>query len=506
MATVPTGYVFWDVSANKKYTAGQTMPALGNGDYLTPATTSNDGYYQQYDYYTSHSNGDVSYTNGWYGYVLSQYKNQTQSSPFNEIGGKPVRAFSYYMCTFSSSPQVSNRTNLYWLSYMKCANLTTAPVLPSGLKSINYIFYKTKVKTADFSKTPNVEHAYYAFGYNTSITSPPNISVMTKLKDARKMFEGCTSLTSAPTLPNSVVDAGWMFYGCTALTTGTTITPNVTSVWQMFYGCTNLSGVILVQSDNINSYTKCFYNTSAAKQIILLQALHSVTYQTISKLASTTNNKNVYAGVVAEATGFTAIRGDYENGAFTEHVSGDYCKLEFSYTAPYLPSAKILIPYLSKTVDGVVTDIKNNVTWHVNALSGSSVTDDGINFEDAAIEKTETSGRKYYYGKMISVYQVGSDSASFDMRATSKYTYNGDDYGYSNGTRRASLTLSNTIIDVNTSGNGIAFGDECPENLSGMFIARPLYLSLDINASSGTVDGDLYAQIHNLEWDSSVID
>ena len=66
MATVPTGYVFWDVSANKSYAAGKTFPTLGEGDYLVPATTTNDGYYQEYIYHAnSMTRNQVTFSGGW---------------------------------------------------------------------------------------------------------------------------------------------------------------------------------------------------------------------------------------------------------------------------------------------------------------------------------------------------------------------------------------------------------------------------------------------------------
>ena len=144
MATVPKGYVFWDVSANKSYAAGKTFPALGNGDYLVPATTSYDGYYQQYTYYTSRTEGEVTYTNCWTGCVQAAYTSKAQKLPFNTIAGKPVRFFSYTGCQFASCPTTTNTggtsslsaiTNLRFISFYNCTKLTSAPVLPTGLKA-----------------------------------------------------------------------------------------------------------------------------------------------------------------------------------------------------------------------------------------------------------------------------------------------------------------------------------------------------------------------------------
>ena len=43
-------------------------------------------------------------------------------------------------------------------------------------------------------------------------------------------FKGCTALTTAPTIPNSVTEMGSCFFGCTSLTTAPTIPNSVTEM------------------------------------------------------------------------------------------------------------------------------------------------------------------------------------------------------------------------------------------------------------------------------------
>ena len=54
-------------------------------------------------------------------------------------------------------------------------------------------------------------------------------------------FRECTSLTTAPEIPNSVTNMYMTFYGCTALTTATVIPNSVTNMYPTFKNCTNLT-------------------------------------------------------------------------------------------------------------------------------------------------------------------------------------------------------------------------------------------------------------------------
>ena len=61
------------------------------------------------------------------------------------------------------------------------------------------------------------------------------------------MFYGCTSLTTAPSLPATTLAIscyGYMFYGCTSLTTAPSLPATTLANYcyrSMFYGCTSLT-------------------------------------------------------------------------------------------------------------------------------------------------------------------------------------------------------------------------------------------------------------------------
>ena len=83
----------------------------------------------------------------------------------------------------------------------------------------------------------------------TSLTTAPELPA-TKLANYcyRRMFQGCTSLTTAPELPATTLGNDCyfnMFDGCTSLTTGPSILPATTLAnycyQSMFQGCTSLT-------------------------------------------------------------------------------------------------------------------------------------------------------------------------------------------------------------------------------------------------------------------------
>ena len=59
-------------------------------------------------------------------------------------------------------------------------------------------------------------------------------------------FIYCTALTKAPVIPESVTNMGSAFYNCTSLITATEIPNNVTKAQTIFYGCTGLVGQNIV--------------------------------------------------------------------------------------------------------------------------------------------------------------------------------------------------------------------------------------------------------------------
>lgn len=105
----------------------------------------------------------------------------------------------------------------------------------------------------DSKKTISQPYCFYRLFYNcTALKTPPELPATSITQHSyESMFEGCTSLTSAPQL-SQVTSIGngnnysctRMFYGCTSLITASI--PSVTQgegycYKQMYYGCTSLT-------------------------------------------------------------------------------------------------------------------------------------------------------------------------------------------------------------------------------------------------------------------------
>ena len=443
MATVPTGYVFWDVSANKSYAAGKTFPALGEGDYLVPATLNNDGYYQQYWYHAnSYVRNQVECKGGWEGAVQSRYYSQPQKSPFNTIADKPVYDFTYDHCTFTTSPAVSGCTNLKHVAWWQCTKMTSAPALPPNLESMWYSFSETAITTPpNMSGLSKLRIAAYSFYKCSKLTSVPTISGLSALVDARGMFQDCPLITTPPALPPNVADTGWMFHGCTALTSAPTLVASITSAYSMFRYCTSLTGFITVNipSGQLNG-NYCFFDTV---RTIILVGEDTTTY-----LSKRSNNNNVYDGIKAYPASFTAIRCD-ANG--NESASGEYALLTVSYSALNYSGAKLMLPSLKKDGSAVST------TWHIGSKTGEVLTSEGTQIQSS--------------GRIVSIFSIGDNTSApkFDIVLNTAY----ESYSWQSSSRQATTTYKEFIIDVSPNGKAVAIGREASDTSEGLFIDMP---------------------------------
>ena len=119
----------------------------------------------------------------------------------------------------------------------------------------NYCYYYmfdgcTSLTSAPELPATTLANQCYSYMFNgcTSLTSAPELPATTLTNDCyNSMFNGCTSLTSAPELPaTTLTDYCYneMFHGCTSLTSApelpaTTLTDYCYN--EMFHGCTSLT-------------------------------------------------------------------------------------------------------------------------------------------------------------------------------------------------------------------------------------------------------------------------
>ena len=89
----------------------------------------------------------------------------------------------------------------------------------------------------------------------TSLTTAPEIP--NSVTDMGSTFQGCTSLTMAPEIPNSVTYMDHTFARCANLTTAPEIPNGVTNMEYTFLACTKLQGTIKIDA-NPTRYDGCF--------------------------------------------------------------------------------------------------------------------------------------------------------------------------------------------------------------------------------------------------------
>lgn len=91
-----------------------------------------------------------------------------------------------------------------------------------------------------------------------SLTTAPTIP--SSVTNMNYTFDGCTSLTTAPAISNGVTDMSSTFMDCTSLTAAPEIPNSVTDMYNTFYYCTSLTGTIEINANPAN-YGNCLKNT-----------------------------------------------------------------------------------------------------------------------------------------------------------------------------------------------------------------------------------------------------
>ena len=141
----------------------------------------------------------------------------------------------------------------------------------NDLTGKNYAFYKLFYKCTNIvdaselilPATTLASDCYYCmFQGCTSLVTAPALPATTLAENCyRGMFYDCTSLTTAPELPATTLESScyrYMFYGCTSLTTAPSILSATTlAVYcysSMFQGCTSLSTAPELPATTLASY------------------------------------------------------------------------------------------------------------------------------------------------------------------------------------------------------------------------------------------------------------
>ena len=174
--------------------------------------------------------------------------------------GDYIYKYNYYYCFSSWS---SNPSQNGWGVKAKDTSKTTYGTILSEIAGrpitdMSYTFYNCTSLTAAPTIPNSVTNMFYTFYNCTSLTTAPTIP--NSVTNMNSTFEGCSSLAAAPTIPNSVTKMTNTFWGCTSLTTAPAIPDSVTKMNYTFAGCTYLTGTIEINANPTN-YSNCLKYT-----------------------------------------------------------------------------------------------------------------------------------------------------------------------------------------------------------------------------------------------------
>ena len=268
----------------KAINKGQTLSFRGN---LTPNSINGIGTFT------------ISKSCNLEGNCMSMLFRNDAANNFSLSGKDYAFCKLFYDCTtikgvssgFLSTTTLAN--SCYQSMFYGCTSLTTAPELPATTLVSNCyykMFYGTNIlpncSNIDFSSVFVVSSGGLKGLFSgTKVTDSDLERILPKNSNGKyclpattlatncygDMFEGCTSLTTAPELPATTLTYACydsMFRGCTSLTTAPELpaTTLVNSCYQsMFYGCTSLTTAPELPATTLvsNCYYKMFYGCTS---------------------------------------------------------------------------------------------------------------------------------------------------------------------------------------------------------------------------------------------------
>jgi hypothetical protein len=278
----------------------QTSPTITN--YLT--FQSDSSFTLRVNDNTKHWDGTLYYstdTTNW-----SEWDGTTTlSSVANKLylagtGNTIITGFSFayrWVLTGSNIECIGNIENL--LDWETVA-LSNHPTMASYCYS--YMFYGCSSLTTapSLPATTLASSCYSSMFYGcSSLTTAPSLPATTLASSCySSMFQGCTSLTTAPSLPATTLASSCyssMFQGCTSLTTAPSLPATTLANYcyeYMFRGCTSLTTAPSLPATTLASscYSSMFYGCSSLT--------------TAPSLPATTLANNCYRYMFRDCTAF----------------------------------------------------------------------------------------------------------------------------------------------------------------------------------------------------------
>ena len=187
----------------------------------------------------------------------------------------------------------------------------------------------------------------------TSLTTAP--SIPSSVTNMGFCFDGCSSLTSAPTIPSSVTDMSGCFRGCTSLTTAPSIPSSVTNMYACFRYCTSLTAAPSIPS-GVVSLSQTFMNCTSLVEAPEIPDGVSVMGECFRGCTSLTTAPSIPSSVTSMPRCFNncyALTGDIG-------VSGAPARYDYCFYGTSLP------------ITLLVADKNSLQTWQQVAATGNN--------------------------------------------------------------------------------------------------------------------------------------
>ena len=244
------------------------------------------------------------------------------------------------------------------------------------------VYSDTSNNTSTFGGNTTITEVNFADGVSFYVYDGTDLIE----NSANSLFKGCTSLISAPKLPNTITNMDSTYEGCTSLTNVKYLPTSINSMLGTFKNCSNLSGYIRIVGEDVEVDSNTFSGISG--NIVVEVPANSDTYDNIAAIAP--NNIEVeQIGLVDPSTpitDFLYVIGTGEkitsipiytySDCLTSNKNPTYeTKETFNYTLPLsisLESNEILLTgYTGSSTDIYIPDTYtiDGTTYNVVMLS-----------------------------------------------------------------------------------------------------------------------------------------
>ena len=251
-------------------------------------------------------------------YTFYSCENLTSIPEFPPSANKLTGTFSG--CSkLNNIPKIPDTVTDMSNCFYNCTALTEAPALPANIQMLSSTFYGCSAMTKFPSIIPKtVINSSSCFYSCKKMVTPPEFEHTdgSNLYPGR-MFHNCSSMTTAPRLPEGLTNIQGMFMGCSKLEVPPTIPNSVTNIQEIFNNCTSLTQNPNVPT-GVTNLKYAFANSSITAITIPLANLTTYDYAIskcpnltdvtwVGELTKTFNVKNLYYKSATDNTTPTGI-------------------------------------------------------------------------------------------------------------------------------------------------------------------------------------------------------